>query len=147
MTVIEKLQQTVPPFLTPKQATEWTMLDVANVRHTIHRGVLPAHRLPGGRTRFYILRHELLDWIQNRRTVTKPPHDGPRPTGWADLYPDLPEQMDVRQVGKLLSFHPQVVTRYVASGILPGKKDPDGKWWVKRDELLDYFTGLPHTIH
>lgn len=144
MTVLETLQQTITPFLTPNQASEWTHLDVVNVRVTIKKGALPGHRLPGGRTRLYILRHELIEWIGSRGTI---PQDGPRPTAWGDLYPDLPEQMDVKQVGKLLSVHPQVVTRHVASGTLPGKKDPDGKWWVNRDELLDYFTSLPHTIH
>lgn len=144
MTVLETLQQTIPPFLTPKQASEWTHLDVVNVRVTIKKGALPGHRLPGGRTRLYILRHELADWINSR--VTGPSDPNPS-TEWADLYPDIPEKIDAKQAGELLSVHPQVATRYLAAGRLPGNKDSFGKWWISRDELLEYFTGLPHTQH
>lgn len=65
---------------------------------------------------------------------------------WAELYPDIPAVMDVTQVGEVLGLHPQVITRYLAAGQLPGSKDPTGKWRIPRDDLLDYFSSLPLTV-
>lgn len=66
--VRETLQRRLPPILTTQQAGAATHLDRVNIRLAMHKGSLPGHRLPGGRTRLYILRHELIDWIMERGT-------------------------------------------------------------------------------
>lgn len=52
-----------PPVLDAGQVARLLGLNIDYVRRLSREGVLPAHRLPGGRT-FRYLKDEILDWLR-----------------------------------------------------------------------------------
>lgn len=61
-----------PPVLDAAQVARLLSLNIDYVRKLSREGVIPAHRLPGGRT-FRYLKDEILDWLRRQ-----PAHD-PQP--------------------------------------------------------------------
>lgn len=52
-----------PPVLDAAMVSELLGLNIDTVRRLSRDGVLPSHRLPGGRT-FRYLKDEILDWLR-----------------------------------------------------------------------------------
>ncbi|HEX2029219.1 MAG TPA: helix-turn-helix domain-containing protein [Nitriliruptorales bacterium] len=52
-----------PPVLDAAMVAELLGMNIDTVRRLSREGVLPAHRVPGGRT-FKYLRDELLEWLR-----------------------------------------------------------------------------------
>ncbi|HVM00781.1 MAG TPA: helix-turn-helix domain-containing protein [Egibacteraceae bacterium] len=55
----------LPPVLDAGQVARLLNLNIDYVRKLSRQGVLPAHRLPGGRT-FRYFKDEVLDWLRNQ---------------------------------------------------------------------------------
>ena len=53
----------LPPVLDAAQVARLLQLNIDYVRKLSRSGVLPAHKLPGGRT-FRYLKDEVLDWLR-----------------------------------------------------------------------------------
>ncbi|MBW3579132.1 MAG: helix-turn-helix domain-containing protein [Actinobacteria bacterium] len=51
-----------PPVLDAAMVSELLGMNIDTVRRLSREGILPAHRVPGGRT-FKYLRDELLEWL------------------------------------------------------------------------------------
>lgn len=58
-------QRDFPAVLDAGQVAALLNLNIDYVRKLSREGVLPAHRLPGGRT-FRYLRDEVIDWLRNQ---------------------------------------------------------------------------------
>jgi len=54
-----------PPVLDAQQVARLLQLNIDYVRKLSREGVLPAHKLPGGRT-FRYFRDEVLDWLRRQ---------------------------------------------------------------------------------
>jgi excisionase family DNA binding protein len=54
-----------PPVLDAAQVAQLLQLNIDYVRKLSREGVLPAHKLPGGRT-FRYFREEVLDWLRDQ---------------------------------------------------------------------------------
>lgn len=54
-----------PPVLDAAQVARLLQLNIDYVRKLSREGVLPAHKLPGGRT-FRYFRQEVLDWLRDQ---------------------------------------------------------------------------------
>ncbi|HWB70755.1 MAG TPA: helix-turn-helix domain-containing protein [Egibacteraceae bacterium] len=54
-----------PPVLDAAQVARLLNLNIDYVRKLSREGVLPAHRLPGGRT-FRFFKDEVLDWLRSQ---------------------------------------------------------------------------------
>ncbi len=61
----EELIGETPPVLDAAQVAPLLRLNVDYVRKLSREGVLPAHKLPGGRT-FRYFRGEVLDWLREQ---------------------------------------------------------------------------------
>jgi excisionase family DNA binding protein len=59
-----------PPILDAAQVAEMLGLNVQMVRRYAREGRLPAYKLPGGRT-FYFLRDELIEFLRQHPVVPK----------------------------------------------------------------------------
>ncbi len=57
--------QDYPPVLDAAMVAELLGMNIDTVRRLSRDGVLPAHRVPGGRT-FKYLRDELLEWLREQ---------------------------------------------------------------------------------
>lgn len=55
----------LPPVLDAGQVARLLNLNIDYVRKLSRKGVLPAHRLPGGRT-FRYFKDEVLDWLRDQ---------------------------------------------------------------------------------
>lgn len=55
----------LPPVLDAGQVARLLNLNIDYVRKLSRQGVLPAHRLPGGRT-FRYFKDEVLDWLREQ---------------------------------------------------------------------------------
>ena len=53
-----------PPVLTTEQVAELLHMNIDTVRRLSREGVLPCHRVPGGRT-FKYLYDEIIDWLRH----------------------------------------------------------------------------------
>lgn len=62
-----------PPVLDAAMVADLLNMSVDTVRRLSREGVLPAHRVPGGRT-FKYLRDEVLDWLR-AQPAHNPPQD------------------------------------------------------------------------
>lgn len=58
-----------PPVLDAAQVAQLLQLNIDYVRKLSREGVLPAHKLPGGRT-FRYFRQEVLDWLRDQPVGT-----------------------------------------------------------------------------
>ncbi len=54
-----------PPVLTAEQVAALLQLNIDYVRELTREGIIPAHRLPGGRT-FRYLQDEILAWLRDQ---------------------------------------------------------------------------------
>lgn len=52
-----------PPVLTTEQVSELLHMNIDTVRRLSREGVLPSHRIPGGRS-FRYLTDEVLEWVR-----------------------------------------------------------------------------------
>jgi excisionase family DNA binding protein len=68
-----------PPVLDAAQVARLLSLNIDYVRKLSREGVLPAHRIPGGRT-FRYLKDEILDWLR-----AQPVHDRAEAADESDL--------------------------------------------------------------
>jgi len=66
-------ERELPPVLDAGQVATLLGLNIDYVRKLSRQGVLPAHRLPGGRT-FRYFKDEVLDWLR-----AQPVHHAPEP--------------------------------------------------------------------
>lgn len=64
----------LPPVLDAGQVARLLNLNIDYVRKLSRQGVLPAHRLPGGRT-FRYFKDEVLDWLREQ-PVHHPAQEG-----------------------------------------------------------------------
>ena len=62
-----------PPVLDTSMVADLLDMNVDTVRRLSREGVLPAHRVPGGRT-FKYLRDEILEWLR-QQPAHNPPVD------------------------------------------------------------------------
>jgi excisionase family DNA binding protein len=58
-------RQDYPPVLDAQQVAQLLQLNIDYVRKLSREGVLPAHKLPGGRT-FRYFKDEVLDWLRSQ---------------------------------------------------------------------------------
>lgn len=58
-------ERDLPPVLDAAQVARLLRLNIDYVRKLSREGVLPAHRLPGGRT-FRYFKEEVLDWLREQ---------------------------------------------------------------------------------
>jgi len=80
-----------PPVLDAAQVARLLQLNIDYVRKLSREGVLPAHKLPGGRT-FRYFKEEVLDWLREQRISQTDPAsdvrvtpDGGPSDGWRDV--------------------------------------------------------------
>lgn len=62
-----------PPVLDAALVAELLDMNIDTVRRLSREGILPAHRVPGGRT-FKYLKDEVLDWLREQ-PANNPPED------------------------------------------------------------------------
>jgi excisionase family DNA binding protein len=79
-----------PPVLDAAQVARLLQLNIDYVRKLSREGVLPAHKLPGGRT-FRYFKEEVLDWLRDQSITQSEPQadvpvtpDGGPSDGWRD---------------------------------------------------------------
>lgn len=64
-----------PPVLDAAMVADLLSMNIDTVRRLSREGVIPAHRVPGGRT-FKYLKDEILEWLRDQ-----PAHNPPQKAG------------------------------------------------------------------
>lgn len=66
-----------PPVLDAAQVARLLSLNIDYVRRLSREGVIPAHRLPGGRT-FRYLKDEIIEWLRRQPVGNSRPGHNPQ---------------------------------------------------------------------